>query len=798
MRFFFPGVSFFLSLCFFSINLFAQDKPGQEIRKYTISGFVKEASSGESLLGTNVYVKEGLHGTSTNAYGFYSLTLPKGNYTLVVSFIGYIEQQFKINLDKDVRQNVSLDNKPVETREVTVTAEKEDKNVQGIEMGKNTLEVEKIKTLPSFLGEVDVLKSIQLLPGVQSAGEGNTGFYVRGGGPDQNLILLDEATVYNASHLFGFFSVFNADAVQNITLTKGGMPANYGGRLASVLDIQMKEGNNQKFNVDGGIGFIASRLTIQGPIKKDTSSFIVSARRTFVDLFMGKPFVKASSNINGNKYYFYDLNAKVNYRLSDKNRLFLSSYFGRDVFNYKSPKSSFYIKVPWGNATATARWNHLFNDQLFMNTSLIYTDYNFQFEGGQDVFSFKLFSGITDYGTKADLTWLPDVRNTVKFGVNYIYHIFVPSNASAKSGSVVFDLGKILREYAHDGALYINDDFDVSEKLKLNGGLRFTLFQQVGPFDRFIKDPVKKTIVDTISYTSGQSVKSYHHLEPRFSMRYSLNHLSSIKASYTQNYQYIHLASLSAISLPTDVWIPSSDKVEPQFGTQYALGYFRNFKNNLYETSVEVYYKEMKNQIEYEDGYMPENSVNDNVDNNFVFGKGWSYGAEFFVKKAKGKFNGWIGYTLAWTKRNFPDLNNGNTYFAKFDRRHDVSIVLVYELNKRWTFGATWVYATGNLNTFPERLYFLSNGNIVEDYGSQRNNYRLPSYHRLDISATLYGKKKKKYQSSWNFSVFNVYDRYNPYIIYFDNKFENNTITIQAKQISLFPMLPSVTYNFSF
>ncbi len=766
--------------------------------RFTLSGYVNEASSGENLLGTNVYVKETLQGTTTNAYGFYSLTLPKGNYTLVVSFIGYIDQQFPVILDKDVRQNVSLENKPIETKEVTVTAEKEDRNVQSIEMGKNTLEVDKIKSLPSFLGEVDILKSIQLLPGVQSAGEGNTGFYVRGGGPDQNLILLDEATVYNASHLFGFFSVFNADAIQNVTLTKGGMPANYGGRLASVLDIQMKEGNNQKFHGEGGLGFIASRFTIEGPIKKDTSSFIVSARRTFVDLLLGKPFVDETSDIYGNSYYFYDLNAKVNYRLSDKDRLFLSSYFGRDVFKYKSPNSGFYINVPWGNATATARWNHLFNNQLFMNTTLIYTDYNFQFEGGQDNFSFKLFSGITDYNAKVDLTWLPDVRNTVKFGGNYIFHVFVPSNASAKEGEVSFDIGKILREYAHDVALYVNDEFDLSEKLKLNGGLRYTLFQQVGPFDRYLKDPVKKTVVDTITYAPGENVKTYAHLEPRLSLRYSLNHLSSIKASYTQNYQYIHLASLSSISLPTDVWIPSSSLVKPQFGTQYALGYFRNLKNNLYETSVEVYYKEMKNQVEYEEGFLPENTVNSNVDNNFVFGKGWSYGAEFFLKKTKGKFNGWIGYTLAWTKRNFPGLNQGNTFFAKFDRRHDVSVVLVYELNKRWTFGATWVYATGNLNTFPVRLYFLSNGNIVEDYGNERNNYRLTPYHRLDISATLYGKKTKKFQSSWNFSIFNVYNRYNPYIIYFESTYEKNSITIQAKQISLFPLLPSVTYNFNF
>ena len=788
-----------LSLKFiFPVILFLSCEHLHAQEKFTISGFVKEASSGESLLGTNVYVKENLQGTATNAYGFYSITLPKGNYTLVVTFIGFIEQEFSIQLNNDVHQNVSLEYKPIETKEVTVTAEKEDRSVEGIEMGKNTLEIEKIKTLPSFLGEVDVLKSIQLLPGVLAAGEGNTGFYVRGGGPDQNLILLDEATVYNASHLFGFFSVFNADAVQNITLTKGGMPANYGGRLASVLDIQMKEGNNKRFQAEGGLGLISSRLTIEGPIKKDTGSFILSARRTFVDLFMGKPFVGENSTINGNKYYFYDLNAKINYRLSDNDRLFLSSYFGRDVFNYKSAKSSFYIKVPWGNATATARWNHLFNDQLFMNTSLIYTDYNFQFEGGQDAFSFKLFSGITDYSLKADLTWLPDISNTLKFGGIYIYHVFVPSNASAKSGNVTFDVGKILREYAHDGALYVSDQYDISNTLKLNGGVRYTIFQQVGPFDRYLKDPIRKTTIDTIIYTAGQNVKTYNHLEPRLSLRYILNKTASLKASFTQNYQYIHLASLSAISLPTDVWIPSSSLVKPQFGTQYALGYFRNFQHNLFETSVEVYYKEMKNQIEYEDGYLPENSVNDNIDNNFVFGKGWSYGAEFFIKKTKGKFNGWIGYTLAWTKRNFPDLNNGNTFYTKFDRRHDVSVVLTYELSRRWTLGSTWVYATGNLNTFPERLYFLSNGNIVQDYGNQRNNYRLAPYHRLDLSATLQGKKTKKYQSSWNFSIFNVYNRYNPYIIYFDNTYDKSIITIQAKQISLFPILPSVTYNFNF
>ena len=788
----------FILFCFiflFSIEPMVQAQtPGN----HTVSGFIREAATGESLLGANVYIKENLKGVTTNQYGFYSITLPAGQYTLVISYLGFKSEERSVDLNKDLRINISLQSGAIETKEVTISGEKADRNVQSTDMGKEKIEIEKIKTLPAFMGEVDVLKTIQLLPGVSSAGEGNSGFYVRGGGPDQNLILLDEAVVYNASHLFGFFSVFNADAVQNVTLTKGGMPANYGGRLASVLDIQMKEGNNQKFGAEGGIGFVSSRLTVQGPIRKDTGSFIVSARRTFIDLFMGKPFVSSSSDIAGNKYYFYDLNAKVNYRLGENDRLFLSGYFGRDVFNFKSQESDFYIKVPWGNATATARWNHLFTDRLFMNTSLIYTNYKFEFEGGQDAFNFKLFSGITDYNLKTDFTWLPNVLHTVKFGAQYIFHVFVPSNASAQSGDVKFDLGKVLRNYAHDAAIYVNDEYEIDDRWKVNGGLRLSRFQQVGPFDRYVRDPVRNVVTDTLHYSPGENIKTYLKLEPRLSVRFALNDRSSIKAAYTQNYQYIHLASLSSISLPTDVWIPSTDIVRPQFGTQYAIGYFRNFKDNAWETSVEAYYKEMKNQVEYREGFLPEETVNDNIDNNFVFGRGWSYGTEWFIKKSAGKFSGWIGYTLSWTKRKFEDLNLGKEFYAKFDRRHDINIVLTRQMGTRWILGATWEYSTGNLNTFPQRLYLLSDGNIVQDYGGERNNYRLPAYHRLDFSATLKNKPGRKYESSWNFSVFNVYNRYNPYIIYFDTKSENGTIEIQAKQISLFPIIPSVTWNFKF
>jgi hypothetical protein len=765
---------------------------------HTISGYVKEEATGESLLGANVYIKETLKGTNTNQYGFYSLSVPDSAFTLVVSYLGFASQEIPIILTKDIKLNINLKDGAIETKEVTISAEKEDRNVMSTEMGRQTLDVEKIKTLPAFFGEVDILKSISLLPGVSSAGEGNSGYYVRGGGPDQNLILLDEANVYNASHLFGFFSVFNADAIQNVTLTKGNMPANYGGRLSSVLDIQMKEGNNKRFGVQGGIGFVASRLTVEGPIKKDTGSFIISGRRTFIDLFLNPPFVSENSEINGNNYYFYDLNAKANYRLSDKDRIFLSGYFGRDVFRFKSPDSDFFVNVPWGNATATVRWNHLFSDKLFLNSSLIYTDYSFEFEGGQNDFSFKLFSGITDYNIKEDFTWLPNVNHTVKFGGQYIYHIFVPSNATAKAGEVSFDIGKILKQYAHDAAIYINDEYEINDRWLINYGLRYTVFQQVGPFDRYVLDPISDLTIDTIHYDRGENVKTYSHLEPRFSARYAINHLSSLKASVSQNYQYIHLASLSSVSLPTDTWVPSSDQVKPQSGIQYALGYFRNFGFNMYETSVEVYYKTMENQIEYEEGFLPENSVNSNLDNYFVAGKGWSYGAEFFLKKNKGKFNGWLGYTLAWTKRKFPDLNNGNTYFPKYDRRHDISIVLSYDISKRWSLGTTWVYATGNLNTFPVSVFLLSNGDIVEDYGGQRNNYRLPAYHRLDLSATLKGKPHKRFESFWNFSVYNAYNRYNPYIIYFEKTFTDNEVTIEAKQISLFPIIIAASYNFKF
>ena len=798
-------------------------------QNFTISGYVKDKSNGESAIGANVYVKEGMQGTSTNTYGFFSLTLPKGKYTFVCSYLGYNTSTDTIELDQNISRTISLDPQGRELNEVEIVAEKTDDNVQSSQMGSVQMDIAQIKKLPSFMGEIDILKSIQLIPGVKSSGDGNSGFYVRGGGPDQNLILLDEATVYNAAHLFGFFSVFNGDAIKNVNLIKGGMPAQYGGRLSSVLDLSMKEGNSQKLQVDGGIGIIASRITVQGPIKKNKASFIISGRRTYLD-FLSKPYFKyinPASDYAGNSYYFFDLNAKINWQINEKNRLYLSSYFGRDVFNY-SGGGNFSAKVPWGNATACLRWNHLFSSKLFSNASVVFTNYDFSFTASQSNFELTLFSGIKDWNAKYDLVYIPNPRHTIKAGINYTFHTFTPTNISAKQGETKFDFGKIIRLYSHDAAIYISDDWDITPKLKLNAGLRFSYFAQVGPFTRYVKNQLDRNI-DTVYYAKGKKVVDYNGLEPRASMRYSFTKSLSVKASYTRNFQYIHLASISSVSLPTDVWMPCTELIKPQLGNQFALGVFKNFKHDMYESSVEIYYKTMANQIEYKEGAEPQDNVFDNPDNAFTYGTGEAYGAEFFFKKRTGKLTGWIGYTLSWTWRHFNDINYGKQYLAKYDRRHDASLVLTYDHSKKWNFGLVYVYGTGNRGTLPNAL-FVYEGKVSYDYGL-RNSYKFPDYHRLDLSVTLTpdrekqllrkrtrlekrydrrGKDKtmikvpktwnKDYQGSWTLSIFNAYNRHNPYLIFFDTTgdFLSGTYTVKAKQVSLFPILPTITWNFKF
>lgn len=764
--------------------------------KYTISGYIKDSLNGETLIGATIAVQGQTKGISSNLYGFYSITLDEGKYILICTFVGYRVKAVSIDLSADTKINFDVLPKAYLAEEVVVSSKKRDANVKNAQMGKFTLPIEQIKSIPAFLGEVDLLKTIQFLPGVRNAGEGSAGIYVRGGGPDQNLILLDDAPVYNTGHLFGFFSIFNSDAIKNVTLIKGGMPAQYGGRLSSVLDVSMKEGNNQKLQVDGGIGLIASRLSIQGPLKKNKSSFIVSGRRTYIDA-IAKPFIKSGSQFKGSGYYFYDLNAKVNYIFSDKDRLYLSGYFGRDVFDFANNKQSLKFNIPWGNATGTLRWNHVFNNKLFGNTTAVYNDYNFTFNALQNDFQLKLESGIRDLSLKQDFDLYPYTGHKLKFGGIYTYHTFTPSVVSGKQDSTVFNPNNAQRKYAHEAAVYLQDDWEINEKLKIHAGLRYSWFQQTGPYKIYQTDD-NGNRTDSTVFGKGKAVKTYGGLEPRFTFRYALNDETSVKGSVTRNLQYIHLVSNAGTTLPTDIWVPSTYKVKPQISWLYALGLFKNFKDNMYETSVEVYYKQMQNQIEYKEGYTP-NSLDD-TENSFAFGKGWSYGAEFFVNKTKGRLTGWIGYTLSWTWRKFPALNFGEKYPAKYDRRNDMSVVAIYELNKKWKLSASFVFGTGNAATLPQRFYIV-NGILTQEY-SRINEYRLPAYHRLDFAAIMTPRKnlKRKWKSEWVFSVYNLYNRKNPYFVYFDQTGSpyNGTLEIQAKQVSLFPVIPAITWNVKF
>lgn len=773
---------------FFSLTSIAQSK-------FTVNGYVRDSANGETVISATVAINNLSRAVTTNQYGFYSITLDSGDYELAVSHVSFQSKQYNLSLKENQSLDFLLLPKSAAISEVVVYSKRKDANVRNAQMGRIDLSIEQIKNIPAFLGEVDILKSLQLLPGVRNAGEGNSGFYVRGGGPDQNLIMLDDAVVYNTGHLFGFFSIFNSDAIKNTSLIKGGMPAQYGGRLSSVLDIAMKDGNNQKMEGEGGIGLIASRFSLQGPIKKDKASYMISARRTYVDALV-KPFIKKSSSFYGSGYYFYDLNAKVNYRFSDKDRLYLSGYFGRDVFDFNNAKRSFKSNIPWGNSTATLRWNHIFGPKLFSNTTLVYNDYKFKFAAAQDNFEVALSSGIRDGSMKVDFDYYPIPFHKVKFGGLATYHKFIPNVVTGRQDSIVFNPSNESLKYALEKAFYIQDDWDVNDKLKLNFGMRWSSFTQIGPYTKYIRDADRNKL-DSTSYSHFDNIKTYNGLEPRLTLRYTLSATSSLKTSVSRNFQFIHLVSNASSTLPTDLWVPSTFRVKPQISWQYAAGVFKNFKNNEYETSIEVYYKKMQNQIEYREGYTP--GLND-PEAEFVFGKGWSYGSEFFVNKVQGKLTGWVGYTLSWTWRKFADLNAGEKFPAKYDRRHDLSVVATYAPTPRWRFGSVFVYGTGNATSLPERFYLVE-GVLTQEYSSI-NQYRLPAYHRLDISATLTPKPKpgKKVKSNWVFSIYNLYSRKNPYFIYYDQTGSayNGSLKVEALQVSLFPILPSVTWNFKF
>lgn len=764
---------------------------------YTLSGSIKDNTSGEDIIGARVTVAEiPGKGALTNVYGFYSLTLPAGEYTVSYQFIGYKQVVKKINLNDNFTQNLELVPSAEMLQEVEVTAEKLGENLKTTEMGVEKINVKDIESIPVLFGEQDVLKTMQLLPGVNSAGEGNAGFYVRGGGADQNLILLDGAPVYNASHLLGFFSVFNSDALKDVKLYKGAPPAEFGGRLSSVMDIKMKEGNSKKFSASGGIGLISSRLTLEAPIVKDKGSFIISGRRTYVDQFLR---FSDNENLDGAGLFFYDFNAKANYRISEKDRIFVSAYSGRDQFKFGSN-----LQFDWGNITSTARWNHIYNGKLFGNATFVFSRYDYKIGIGEGPNKVEIGSRIQDFNFKKDFDYFINSNNTLKFGGNIIHHTFTPGDIDVGEG-LGFTIDDIPPKYSLESALYVSNDQKVGNRLNLTYGLRYNNFTQIGPGETFdFADD--GSVIDTNFFDPLENVVTYHGLSPRLAVNYIVNEVSSVKASYSRTYQFMHLISNSTAALPTDIWLPSSPIIKPQIADQYSLGYFRNFKNNTIEFSAEAYYKDFQNVIDFRDG--AEITLNPNVEGQLLFGIGRAYGVELLAKKKVGKFTGWVSYTLSKTENKIEGINDFTWFSAKQDRTHDVSVVLMYKLNNRLDFSASWVYYTGNAVTFPSGKYEI-NGQVINEF-TERNGYRMPDYHRLDLGITLKSKSTKiitdaennqievprKFESSWNFSVYNAYGRENAYSI----TFQENEVTgaTEAVQLALFKFIPSVTYNFKF
>lgn len=753
-------------------------------QKHTISGYVSDKKTQEKLIGAVVYDARSKLGTTTNTYGFFSLTLKSDSVTLLASYIGFAPQRRIFMLDGDKNFNIDLlPNNDLAT--VEVVADENERIEDKARMSTINIPIEQMKKVPALLGEVDILKVLQLLPGVKSGGEGSTGLYVRGGGPDQNLILLDGAPIYNASHLFGFFSTFNADAIKNVELIKGGFPARYGGRLSSVIDINMKEGNMRKYNVEGSIGIVASKILVEGPIWKNRTSFIFTARRTYIDKLLGPVLTAATRGEGKGGYYFYDLNLKVNHKISDKDRIFLSGYKGLDKF-YVSTGGNFTgdidydFQLKWGNTLGSARWNHVFNNRLFCNTSVTYTQYKFNvFQKVNDLKqettqAANYFSGINDWAVNLNFDYVPAPNHYIKYGGRYTYHTFKTGAQQFKTTGFEKDVDSLSGNpniFAHEVAAYIEDDWKINKKLKVNVGLHAAGFAVQGEF--------------------------YKSLQPRITGRYMLPHNWSVKASYASMMQFIHLLSNSNIGLPTDLWVPATKLIKPQRSYQGAAGLAKSLKNNAYEISVEGYYKYMKDIIDYLDG---ANFIGGKSDwqQKVAQGNGWSYGVEFLLQKKKGKYTGWIGYTLSWTNRQFKAINNGEVYPYKYDRRHDISFVNLYKISNKVDIGATWVYGTGNAVSLPLQSYVSagipgSPATEAQYYGG-KNNYRMAPYHRLDLSINRH-KKKKWGRVTWSAGVYNFYGRKNPYFLYFST---NQNGRKQLKQVSLFSVIPTISYNFKF
>ena len=768
------------------ISIFAQ--------KHTVSGNITDASNGEAMISAYVYVKGSDEGTISNFYGFYSLTLDAGKYTLIFDYTGYESMEKEVDLtNEDIKLNIELSPSAEQIDVVEVTAEKKDDNIKKIDMSTVELDIKEIEKVPALLGEADVVRSLQLLPGVSTVGEGATGFNVRGGGIDQNLVLLDEAPVFNSSHLFGFFSVFNPDAVKNVKLIKGGIPSQYGGRLSSILDIRMKEGNRKEFAGEGGLGLIFSRLSLEAPIVKDKSSFLIAGRRSYIDV-LAKPFL--TDDLSESQFYFYDLTAKLNYDFSDRDKLYASGYFGRDVFG-----AGFFFN--WGNATSTLRWNHIYNDKLFSNVTAYYSNYDFNIGvGDEETGGFSWKGNIINYSIKPEWIWYLNEKNTISFGVQSILYQFKPGNSEFYSEGETIDFSQDNR-FGLENAAYIGNEQKVGKGIIMQYGLRFSQYSLMGRGKEYIYGDRatindSRELLEIKEYGDLQAITNNMNLEPRFSIKFPVDSASSIKASYNRMAQYIHLMSNTAAATPLDLYSPTTNNIKPQLADQIAAGYFRNFGKNFgYETSAEIYYKQLYNQI----GYIPtaELVLNDLYEGDLLFGDGRAYGLELFVKKKKGKFTGWISYTLSRTELQIDGINNSDFFNQRFDRPHVGNIVLNYAFTKRIELGLNFVYNTGVPVTFSTNRFALQNVEVVQNPSNSLNNSRVPDYHRVDLSFTIYGKEKNKkdekkiWSGDWVFSVYNAYNRQNAFTVYLDPE------RGEAIQYSIVAsVIPSVTYNFKF
>lgn len=788
-------LSIFLTCLFFSSYLFGQTN------NYTLSGYIKDNSTGETLIGATIYSQELKAGVVTNPYGFYSLTLPEGEYTITSTFVGYQPFTYKVTLDKNTKLNIELNTLETELDEVLITGEREDANVTDVQMSTQKMDIETILKVPALLGEVDIIKSIQLLPGVSTVGEGATGFNVRGGGVGQNLVLLDEAPVFNSSHLFGFFSVFNPDAVKDVKLIKGGIPAQYGGRISSILDVRMKEGNSKELTVQGGIGAIFSRLTVEAPIIKDKMSFLIGGRRSYVD-FLAKPFL--SEDLRDSKFNFWDLTAKINYDINDNNKIFLSGYWGRDTFGAASTFNS-----GWGNVTATFRWNHLFNEKLFLNTTIYISDYDYSLDVSQnDTDSFNWKSRVKTYSLKPEFTWYIGNNSTVTFGGQSIIYDFSPGITTAVSGGQQLPPFALQNQYGWENALYIGNNQKVSDKFTVQYGIRGSAFTYMGPVTTYDyhdaenpntrKEPIEGS--EKI-YGNWEPVETYFSIEPRLALKYQLNEKSSVKASYNHMAQYIHLISNTSAASPLDVWSPSTNNIKPQQGDQYALGYFRNINDNMFEFSSEVYYKPMRNLIDYIDG--ADLLLNQHLEGDLLSSIGRAYGLELYLRKKKGKFTGWFSYTLARSEQKTEGINQSQYYPTRFDQMHNLTMSGFYTINERWSLSANFSFITGTPSTFPTNQIPVQGYGIPHNVDGVRNNQRIPYYHRLDLSATLNGKKKigRKWEHYWVFGFYNSYARKNPYSVYFQPTDQRPPQGLpapnEAIQLSVIgTIIPSISFNF--